>query len=514
LKRTFSNAHHRNQRIRLVIIGTDSILHACFRGWFSLSDWKKEIPKAAVLASVYFIAGKLGLALAFVHPSSTAIWPATGIALAAFLIFGYRIWPGVLLGAFFVNLTTAGTVLTSICIAAGNTLEGLAGAYLVAKFANGRRAFDRTADTFKFALLAGVVAPLIAATFGVTALASAGFAPWTQFKPIWLTWWLGDGVGAILVAPLILLWAADFGLHWGWKRLAEMTALVAGLILVAETVFCGLFVSGVKSYPLEYLCIPFLLWSALRFGQKEAAAVTVMLSAIATWGTLHGFGPFVAPDKNSSLLLLQAFMAIVAVMTMALAAMSAERRHMESDVVSLAVTDPLTGLANYRKLVDVLDAEVKRSNRTGRPFSLLLIDMDHLKEINDQFGHLAGSHALCRLSDILRVYCRGIDTAARYGGDEFALVMPETNAQEAQQVALRICARVQNDVEEPPISVSIGTAVYPNSGETIELLLSAADRAMYQMKGDHHLHQHHHEMKSSQYPAASSLLEDAQNAAD
>jgi diguanylate cyclase (GGDEF)-like protein len=118
---------------------------------------------------------------------------------------------------------------------------------------------------------------------------------------------------------------------------------------------------------------------------------------------------------------------------------------------------------------------------------VLLIDMDHLKEINDRLGHRAGSRALCRLSDILRVYCRGVDTAARYGGDEFALVMPETGAQEAHQVALRICARLEEEDEKPSLSVSVGTAVYPKDGATLEMLLDTADRAMYGMKSEHHL---------------------------
>jgi diguanylate cyclase (GGDEF)-like protein len=446
---------------------------------------KIELPAIAALAIVYFVSGKLGLTLAFVHPSSSAIWPPTGIALAVLLLLGYRVWPGVLIGAFFVNLTTAGSALTSLGIATGNTLEALLGAYLVARFANGRFAFLRARETFKFMALAGSLAPLVAATIGVTALSIAGYAPWAEFRAIWLTWWLGDGTGAILVAPLIILWISDFGLHLNRARLFEFFALIAGLILVAEIVFCGLFLHGFKSYPLEYLCIPFLLWAALRFGQKEAISATVVLSSIAIWGTLHGFGPYVAANKNSSLLLLQAFMGIVSSMTMGLAAMSAERRRMEDEVSSLAVTDGLTGLANYRRLVDVLDAEVKRSNRTGRTFAVLLIDMDHLKKINDQRGHLAGSRALCRLADILRVYCRSIDIAARYGGDEFALVMPETNEREAKQVAGRICARVEQDMEQPRISVSIGTAVYPRSGETVETLLGAADRAMYEMKNFH-----------------------------
>src|SRR5690349_15271649 len=187
----------------------------------------------AALAGVYFLAGKLGLSLAFVHPSSTAIWPATGIAIAACMILGYGAWPGILVGAFFVNLTTAGSLLTSFGIATGNTLEALLGAYLVERFAAGRKAFDRAVDTFKFAALAGMVAPLVAATVGVTCLSLAGYALWSEFRPIWLTWWLGDGVGAVVMAPLVISWAAGFRLDWNWTRLAEATAFIAGLIFVA-----------------------------------------------------------------------------------------------------------------------------------------------------------------------------------------------------------------------------------------------------------------------------------------
>ncbi|MGH9572375.1 MAG: MASE1 domain-containing protein [Candidatus Acidiferrales bacterium] len=452
----------------------------------SLIEWKKEVPAVLLLAVVYFVAGKLGLAVAFVHPSSTAVWAPSGIALAAFLLFGYRVWPGVFLGAFFVNWTTLGTPLTSLAIAIGNSLEGLLAAYLVSRFAAGRKAFETASTTLKFDLVAGLVAPIVAATIGVATLCLSDFASWANFRPIWLTWWLGDGTGALLIAPLIILWADHFRIRWNKAQILEISALVIALLLTAESVFGRLFVSGTHAYPLEYLCIPFLLWAALRFGQREAIAVTMVLSVVATWGTLHGAGPFITPSKNDSLLLLQAFTAIISAMTMALAAVSAHRRRMETEVGNLAVTDSLTGLANYRKLVDVLDAEVKRSNRTNRTFSVLLIDMDHLKSINDRHGHLTGSRALCRLADVLRVYSRSIDTAARYGGDEFALIMPETSEREAQHVAARICARVTADPEQPPISVSIGTAVYPKSGETIDRLLNAADRSMYEMKNFHH----------------------------
>jgi diguanylate cyclase (GGDEF)-like protein/PAS domain S-box-containing protein len=152
-----------------------------------------------------------------------------------------------------------------------------------------------------------------------------------------------------------------------------------------------------------------------------------------------------------------------------------ERKRAESQARLLAVTDPLTGLGNYRRLLDVLHAEIERSGRTGRPFAVLLLDLDGLKKVNDCYGHLAGSRALCRVGDVLRLFCRAIDTAARYGGDEFA-------ARAAGLVASRIRNRLATDSEQPPLSASIGVAAFPQDGETIEALLQTADRELYRMK--------------------------------
>jgi diguanylate cyclase (GGDEF)-like protein/PAS domain S-box-containing protein len=158
-----------------------------------------------------------------------------------------------------------------------------------------------------------------------------------------------------------------------------------------------------------------------------------------------------------------------------------KQRQLEDHLRQEAASDPLTGLGNYRRLTEVLDMEVKRSGRTGREFALVLFDLDGLKQINDCYGHLMGSHALCRVADVLS-FCRDIDTAARYGGDEFAVVLPETGAEAANQVAQRICDSIANDGMEPVLSVSIGVAVYPHDGERIEALLRKADAAMYAMK--------------------------------
>jgi diguanylate cyclase (GGDEF)-like protein/PAS domain S-box-containing protein len=162
-----------------------------------------------------------------------------------------------------------------------------------------------------------------------------------------------------------------------------------------------------------------------------------------------------------------------------------KQRQLEDHLRQLAAHDPLTGLANYRQLVEVLDMEIKRSERTGREFAVLLFDLDGLKRINDRYGHMTGSDALCRVADVLS-FCRDIDTAARYGGDEFAVVLPETGAEAANQAAERISHSIANDDMGPKLSVSIGVAVYPRDGERIEALLRAADVAMYAMKARKH----------------------------
>jgi len=159
-----------------------------------------------------------------------------------------------------------------------------------------------------------------------------------------------------------------------------------------------------------------------------------------------------------------------------------EQRTLEEQLRHEASSDSMTGLANHRRLFEVLHAEISRSKRTGREFSLLLLDLDGLKSINDQFGHLVGSRALCRLAQIVADCSRSVDTAARHGGDEFALVLPETTVAAAVLVARRICDLLAKDTEEPALSVSVGAAGYPSDAETIGTLLYAADRALYSMK--------------------------------
>jgi diguanylate cyclase (GGDEF)-like protein/PAS domain S-box-containing protein len=279
-----------------------------------------------LLTALYFVAGKLGLRLAFMNASVSAVWPPTGIALAALLLLGYRVWPGIFAGAFLVNLTTTGSLQTTLGIALGNTLEGLAGAYLVNRFAQGRHAFDHAPDVFMFAGLAGMASTAISATCGVTSLALGGYAAWTDIRSIWLTWWLGNAGGAILITPLIVLWWLNPRPDWTRNQIVEGALLLLLLAVIGQVVFGGWLPPVVEHYPLPYAFVPVLVWAAFRFGPRETATVLLLLAGLAAWGTLRGHGPFVGLTQDESLILLQTFMVLTAAITLALATLVADRR--------------------------------------------------------------------------------------------------------------------------------------------------------------------------------------------
>jgi len=451
---------------------------------FSLGRMSQSLRRLAWLfglAAVYYVAAKLGLRFAYINSSVTTVWPPAGIALAAFVLLGYRVWPAILGAAFLANFTTTGAVLPSIGIAIGNTGEGLLGAYLVNRFARGGRVFDRVRDILRFTALAALVSTTVSASIGIASLAVGGLLSWDDAPRVWLTWWLGDAVGDIVIAPALILWIGVKPAP-GWSRRQTLEAIAAALItgLVTFAIFGGLFPA--RHYSITMLLWPVMIWVAFRFGPRETATAILVVSIIAISRTLHGFGPYGDLSPGESLTLLQVWAGITAVTSLVLAAVVAAQRDIQGTWRELAVTDPLTGLANHRQLVQALEAEIKRSRRTAQPLAVVLLDLDGLKQINDRHGHLAGSLAIRRVAEALLGSCRATDTAARFGGDEFALVLPETGEAAAWHVARGVVDRLATDAEKPNLSISVGVAAYPGHGETVEALLNAADVALYETK--------------------------------
>lgn len=281
-----------------------------------------------LLAAVYIAAGRLSLLLAFANDNASPVWPPTGLAIGALLILGLRAWPAIALGAFVVNLTNSGDVVAAFLIAVGNTLEAVGAAWLTLRYARGRAAFNSTRNVLRFvAISAG--ASTIAASIGTVTVVAMGLGPVADAGSIWLTWWLGDTVGAIVVAPLIVLWDRRPLLSDVSIRIGEIAALVAALGLASFAVFSP-WPPGRPDYP--FILIPVLLWSAFRLGAWLTALGSAFIVVIAVDGTLRGWGPFGRESPNESLLLLQAFIGLTTTMMLSVAAEVSRRRTVERDL--------------------------------------------------------------------------------------------------------------------------------------------------------------------------------------
>ena len=325
-----------------------------------------------LVGAAYFAAAKLGLLLALIHASATAVWPPTGIALASLLLLGNGAWPAIAAGAFLANITTHGSAATCAGIAAGNTLEALAGAWLVRRFAHGRRAFLSGLDAFRFTALAGVLATTISATLGVLSLTLAGDATWARFGSIWSTWWLGDMGGAFVVAPLILLWSDGPRSEWTRARAIEAVCVFGVLLAAGQGIFGWLAPVGRDPVVLKFLLMPILTWIAYRFDPRIAASGVFVLAAIAVSGTLRATLASGAGPLNESLLLIQVYLAVTAVSTLVLAAAVYERGQVEralrgasaelrealaeveafSHIVSHDLRTPISTVFNYAAILE------------------------------------------------------------------------------------------------------------------------------------------------------------------
>ena len=289
----------------------------------SALGWRAKARYLAALIVVavgYFVLAKLGLRLASINPSASPIWPPTGLALAAVLLGGLRIWPAVFIGAFAANATTAGTLETSAFIALGNTLESVAGGYLIERWSGDAETFASPLRVAKFALVSVGPATVISASVGAVTLCVAGLAAWAKFTPIWVTWWLGDAAGALVVTPVIVLWAQSEWRRFNFRELLAVTAILLLAVAVGLIAFSPLLPRSDYTSPLGFLAILPLVWAALRRGPRDTATVGLIMTGFAIWATIKHAGPFGEMGLNESFLLLLTFMISVSVPSLALSA--------------------------------------------------------------------------------------------------------------------------------------------------------------------------------------------------
>jgi PAS domain S-box-containing protein len=305
------------------------------------------------VSAAYVVTALLGLELAFAHASITAVWPPTGISLAALVIWGYRIWPGVAVGAALANTFTGDAPAVAVPgITIGNTLEAVLGAYLLCSVAHFRPSLDRVRDVLALVLLAAVLSTMVSATIGVTSLWVGGQIDAAGELPsAWRVWWLGDMGGALLVAPFLMVLARGRRLHWGWATVAEGAAVLALLVGLSVLIFS-------QDVPYTYLIFPPLIWAALRFRQLGATCSSLIVATIAVLFTNNDLGPFARGSPDNSLLLSQTFMGVAGATALLLAAITSERRQAEAEL--------LRAHGGLETRVEERTAELERSHKRFR----------------------------------------------------------------------------------------------------------------------------------------------------
>jgi diguanylate cyclase (GGDEF)-like protein len=349
--------------------------------------------------------------------------------------------------------------------------------------------FRGTRDRLTLILALGFLLAGLIETFAIWEL-YAGSLTGAQEAGVFLTWMIGQtALAAVLVSALALEHRVAHSRQA--RREATISLVLVGVVTYLTS---AAYLSGVintATHPAarlarasELLPAALFLVAVIAFGRTNPArsgykctlCVALWINVgchVAATQSLHAFdAPF-----TLALGLRTASYALI------LGGTLLDNARLFEQVRQLAISDSLTGLGNYRALLNAVETEIQRCSRTGRGFAIILMDLDNLKQINDRYGHLVGSRAICRLGNVLRVHSRAIDTAARYGGDEFALVLPEAGAQAARRVGERIRERLGTDGENPPVTVSVGAAVFPQDGRTVEELFDAADRSLYGMKG-------------------------------
>jgi PAS domain S-box-containing protein len=415
-----------------------------------------------VVGAAYFAFAKIGLRLASINPSVSPIWPPAGIALAAVLLGGPRMWPAVFAAAFAANVTTAGTLETSALISIGNTLEAVVGGFLIRSWSGGVNTFNNSAQVAKFALVCMGVASVISATIGVVTLSAAGDAQWNQFAPIWVTWWLGDAAGGLVVTPVIVLWALTDWRAFEWREALAILAVLVAAVVGGMIAFHPWLPRSEYSSPLAFLAILPLVWAALRRGPRDTATISVIVTAIAVFAALKNSGSFELFSLNESFLMLLTFMISLSLPSLALSADVAMRKRTEE---------------NLRRTQAELDLRVKERTAALADANIQLKEAQRLANLGSwswdvEKGRVFWSDQLYAIYGIRHEQFGG--TVAEF----LNFVHPDDRARVEQSIEAALNARREFSHEErilrPDGSIrhvhSIGEVVRDDKGKPVRML--------------------------------------------
>lgn len=397
----------------------------------------------AGLAAMYVVAARAGLMLDAVAGFATVVWPPSGLALAALLIFGMRLWPGILIGAFAANLLTGAPALVALGIAGGNTVEAVLAVYALRQIPGFDASLERVRDVIGLIGFAAVMSTIVAASVGVTSLYLGGIVSWPQYAETWRAWWFGDLIGDLLVAPVLLVWARGARTLGPPKQTLEAAALGVSVIAASLIIFGALPGREMGNFAQAYVFFPLLIWATLRFGQRGAVSTAFIVSAIAVAGTAMGRGPFVRPGLHESLFALQTFLGVAAATFLVMGASISERRRAEEEmriayaraaaanaakadflaVMSHELRTPLNAISGYVDLMSLgVDGEISEKQRAS--LARIQLNEQHLLSLIDDVLSFAKIEAGRLSLDIQTVLVMDVVSTLE------ALVRPELERKE------------------------------------------------------------------------------------
>ena len=494
-----------------------------------LDSWRLRMLLPLATGAAYYLGARLGVAASAMSEGIAIFWLPNGILLAALLLVPRRDWRFHLAAGVVAEIAAdwpTFTLTQAFAFATVNVFECVLAAVLLQRVAD-PFTFDRLRNVVQFGVRVLVIVCGTAA-LGGAAVYTLSIDTTTPFWTFWSIWWLGDGLGVLLVTPLLVGWLRR-PLAKPERHRVEAFVLVVVTLLLASWVFIQAPGDAEGGLPRRaFLLLPLSFWAAARFGLRGAMTIGLLVAGIAIWATLSGRGPFIVPAATAgqTVLVLQQYLAVQMLPAVALAALLQELRdgnvrlrereaelrvtHEALDALAqeldarvrartdellqanqrleaLAAVDPLTGVANRRHFFELGRAEISRAKRQRQPLSVVMFDIDFFKTVNDRHGHEAGDKTLIAVATTLAGHLRAGDIFARLGGEEFILMLPGQGVDDARATAdrlRRLVAELPGRAGAIGVTVSGGVASIEDDADEIEDLLRRADAALYAAKRD------------------------------
>lgn len=437
------------------------------------------IGKATLTAVAYFLFGLLGYL--FINPDTSLplIWPQAGLAIAISLVAGFETLPGIFIGSFILAIVTGVPFGFSAIVAAGNTLAACFPAYLLLVKNNFHPSLEDNRSILKLFLLGVIISPMIAATVSLLGMALAGLPAVEDFPVFWGDRWMRDALGALIFAPLLVVWLGNPLPRLGKRNLPEGLAIIASGIALESLIFFGRFRPD-TAISITFFLIPVIIWASFRLKIHGLVTANSLISGFFLWASVHHAGALFADIIPANLTFL-IVLATLWVTSLVLSASLTKYYQVQQSLSDLSNHDTLTGL--YNRLF--FETELKRLDNSRQfPISILMTDMDDLKQVNDNFGHRAGDQLLKNLASLFASIFRHEDIICRIGGDEFVILLPNTGEPETKIILDRLNKRIEvfnQDHPDLPIRISTGVST-ASQGESLGGHLKIADNLMYEEK--------------------------------